>query len=227
MNVLSIDTVGLQPNSFSVSIATDAGVFTECMHFNSRQYLERLLPCIDRLLQTADCSKNDVQTVLVAQGPGAFTGLRLAYATAKALTLANNTKLIEVPTLAALETACMPYSGQVLAAVDAKRQSVYGQLFDNHEPITEVADKPFAEFLPLLTDEHPLCICVGYQNIMQTVAPRLISGKRVQFIEPTPPFSLLLLTYFRQHSEMLLWNTVSDYAGPVYVRPSDAKVKTE
>lgn len=66
--------------------------------------------------------------VVVAQGPGSFTGLRTALATAKGLALGWGVPLFAVSTLHALARSAGAGPGQhVVACVDARKGQVYGQ----------------------------------------------------------------------------------------------------
>ena len=138
MSLIAIDTAGLKPNSFSISVKTETGIFTRQYDFDSRVFVERLLPAMENITAEAGISPYEIDTVLVAEGPGSFTGLRLAYSAAKAFSLANSARLIPIPTLACVAFLFTPYTGQLLTAIDAKRGSVYGQIFDGAKAVSEI-----------------------------------------------------------------------------------------
>ncbi len=58
-----------------------------------------LIPAIDTLLRQHGLVPGDLAELYVSLGPGSFTGLRIAVATAKMLSLTLKTKLVGVPTL--------------------------------------------------------------------------------------------------------------------------------
>jgi len=66
---------------------------------------EELLPHLQAILAAADLALGDVATVVVGTGPGAFTGLRVGLATAKALAVGLGRPLIGVATSDALLAA--------------------------------------------------------------------------------------------------------------------------
>jgi tRNA threonylcarbamoyladenosine biosynthesis protein TsaB len=73
--------------------------------------------------------------VAVSIGPGSFTGLRIGLSVAKGIAFARNIPLVGVPTLEALalHAAGADRTGagtRLLAALDARRDEVYCQLFD-------------------------------------------------------------------------------------------------
>ncbi len=63
---------------------------------------EELLPHLQALLAANGLSLDDVAAIVVGTGPGAFTGLRVGLATAKALGIGLGRPLIGVATSAAL-----------------------------------------------------------------------------------------------------------------------------
>jgi tRNA threonylcarbamoyladenosine biosynthesis protein TsaB len=66
-----------------------------------------------------------VDRIAVGLGPGTFTGLRIAVATASGLSMSTGTPVIGVPTLDALVRSIAGASGSTVALLDAKR----GELF--------------------------------------------------------------------------------------------------
>jgi tRNA threonylcarbamoyladenosine biosynthesis protein TsaB len=72
-----------------------------------------------------------VERVLAGIGPGTFTGIRIALATARALALATGAALSRNTTLAALAAPALLGTEEpdVLAVLDAKRRQVFAQRF--------------------------------------------------------------------------------------------------
>lgn len=105
-----------------------------------------LLPLIDECLAAGGAALADVGCIAVSIGPGSFTGLRVALATAKGLSLGGGAALVGVPTLAALATVLLPGwgapessalpCGTVIApCLDARKGEVYGATFVVREPV--------------------------------------------------------------------------------------------
>lgn len=104
-----------------------------------------ILPLIDECLVAAGAALEDVGCIAVSIGPGSFTGLRVALATAKGLSLGGGAALVGVPTLAALAATVLPgwgatapsapAVGTVIApCLDARKGEVYGATFVVREP---------------------------------------------------------------------------------------------
>ena len=66
---------------------------------------EELLPRLERLLEDEDVALDALGGIVVGTGPGAFTGLRVGLATAKALAYARSIPIVGIPTGEALLAA--------------------------------------------------------------------------------------------------------------------------
>jgi len=88
-------------------------------------YSARLVPCIDELLRTAGLDKSQIGGLVVVDGPGSFTGLRVGLSTAKALSEALGKPLATVSMLEALAMTYGAPDEVVTAVLDAGRGEVY------------------------------------------------------------------------------------------------------
>jgi tRNA threonylcarbamoyladenosine biosynthesis protein TsaB len=88
---------------------------------------ERLLPLILSVCAEAGMTLGDVGTIAVGAGPGSFTGLRVAAATAKGIVAATGASLVPVSSLVLIVAGLpeMPPCGQYLATLDALRGERY------------------------------------------------------------------------------------------------------
>lgn len=91
-----------------------------------------LLPAIEECVEIAG-GWTGISRIAVGTGPGSYTGVRVAVATARALAQATGVDLIPVSTLAALATSAggLDESGSRprLAVIDAKRNEAFLALF--------------------------------------------------------------------------------------------------
>jgi tRNA threonylcarbamoyladenosine biosynthesis protein TsaB len=125
---------------------------------SARGASETLLPAIDAALRLAGERLDSVERILVGVGPGTFTGIRIAAATARSLALATGSALSKNSTLAALAAPAL--SGghpDVLAVLDARRGQIFAQRFSEAEPATDIfCKRPVelsAEGAPLLVGD--------------------------------------------------------------------------
>jgi tRNA threonylcarbamoyl adenosine modification protein YeaZ len=96
-----------------------------------RGHAEALIPLIARVIETAGIELHYVDRIVVTTGPGSFTGLRVGIAAARGFALAANKPAIGVSTLAAYAAPHLTDNDDapVIAAIDARHQHVYLQVF--------------------------------------------------------------------------------------------------
>jgi tRNA threonylcarbamoyladenosine biosynthesis protein TsaB len=76
--------------------------------------------------------------VLAGVGPGTFTGIRIAAATARALSAGTGIALARNSTLDALAAPALSCSSDVLAVLDARRGQVFARRFSEAGPTTGI-----------------------------------------------------------------------------------------
>jgi tRNA threonylcarbamoyladenosine biosynthesis protein TsaB len=99
---------------------------------------ETLLPAIHAALDLAGEDLGSVGRVLAGVGPGTFTGIRIAAATARALSAGTGIPLSKNSTLDALAAPARSYSGDVLAVLDARRGQVFARRYSEAGPTTGI-----------------------------------------------------------------------------------------
>ncbi len=82
-----------------------------------------------RLLAAHAARPADLTGVVVADGPGSFTGLRIGIAFAKGLCRALGVPLLVAPSLLGAARAAAPEGGDVLVAYDALRGDLYRAVY--------------------------------------------------------------------------------------------------
>ena len=115
--------------------AADGSVVAETVALEGPAHTQRLLPGVHQVLREAGAEWADVDTIAVGLGPGAFTGLRIGIATARALAQADGrVRLAGVPTTAALAlalAATAPGAAERALAplIDGKRHEVFAAVY--------------------------------------------------------------------------------------------------
>jgi tRNA threonylcarbamoyladenosine biosynthesis protein TsaB len=87
------------------------------------QHAERLAPMVRRLLARAGLAPADLDAFAFGQGPGSFTGLRIACGLAQGLAFGTARPVVPVPSLVAL--AEQANASRVVTALDARMGEVY------------------------------------------------------------------------------------------------------
>ena len=89
----------------------------------------RFMPGIDFLLSTSKVDTRDIKALIVATGPGSFTGLRVGLSEAKGMAQGLQIPIIGVSSLEAM-AAQLPYVRQpVCAIIDSRKGEVFAALF--------------------------------------------------------------------------------------------------
>jgi tRNA threonylcarbamoyladenosine biosynthesis protein TsaB len=86
----------------SLALVEEHKILCELQTDAARYRAENIVSSVDWLLRTAQRRLSDVALFAVGQGPGSFTGLRIAMATAQGFALAFEKPMVAVPTLDAL-----------------------------------------------------------------------------------------------------------------------------
>ena len=126
MNLLAIDTA---TESCSVALSVD-GTYYHKSTVQPRGHAELVLPFIDEILSDANIQKTSIDGLIVGQGPGAFTGVRIGVAVAQGISLALNLKVIAVSNLTTLAFKIFKENNItdgkiILVATDARMNEVY------------------------------------------------------------------------------------------------------
>ena len=92
-----------------------------------RQSNTQLIPRIDALLAENGIARGEIACVCVGRGPGSFTGVRIAMATAKGIASALEVGLVGVSSLDAVAWGVWEFGtrGEVAVVADAMRKEVY------------------------------------------------------------------------------------------------------
>ena len=132
MNLLAIDT---STEACSAALQRSDGACFGQFEIAPRQH-NRLLPrMIDAVLQEAEIERNRIDYCAFANGPGAFTGIRIAAAQAQGIGLGLGIPLITISTLALLAQTCFDRAsvGRVLVALDARMDEVYWGVYRRND----------------------------------------------------------------------------------------------
>src|SRR5262245_11412391 len=129
MIVLGLDTC---LNACSVAVLDGDRVLARDCEPMARGHQERLAPMAEAVMAAAALPFSRLQRVGATVGPGSFTGLRVGVAFAKGLASALGIPAVGVGSLEALAAEA---GGLVAAAIDARRDQLYLQVFEDGAPL--------------------------------------------------------------------------------------------
>ncbi len=129
MRILAMDTA---TSACSVALWCDGTIIQHRLSAMTRGQAEALAPMVADVLDASDSVAADLDLLAVTIGPGAFTGLRIGLAMARAMALALKIPCLGLTTTeaiaAAVEDTAWP-TGTLLVALDSKRSDMYVQTF--------------------------------------------------------------------------------------------------
>jgi tRNA threonylcarbamoyladenosine biosynthesis protein TsaB len=129
MRVLAIDTA-LEACSAAM-LDTGGRIAASETVVMTRGHAEALMPLIARVMIRAGTEFGDLDRIAVTTGPGSFTGLRVGISAARGIALAAGKSAIGLSTLAGFAAPLIADddSTQVVAAIDARHDHIYLQVF--------------------------------------------------------------------------------------------------
>lgn len=164
MKVLAIDTSN-QP--MSVALVEDEQLMATTTLNMVRNHSIFLMPTIDKLFQLVQWQPADIDRVVVAQGPGSYTGVRIAVTTAKVLADTENLPLVGISSLAVLARNVVPTSDDLIVPFfDARRGNVFAGAYqwDQGQLVNKIADQHVAmnDLLGQLANVDHQVLLVGH-----------------------------------------------------------------
>jgi tRNA threonylcarbamoyl adenosine modification protein YeaZ len=119
VNLLAVET---STELCSVALLRGAELFVEEAIAQNR-HSEMLVPMIRRLLERSRLTAAQMDAFGFGQGPGSFTGIRIACGIVQGMAFAARRPVVPVPSLLAL--AEQSNEGRVIAALDARMDETY------------------------------------------------------------------------------------------------------
>ena len=168
LNIVAIET---STEACSVALLRDDGEIFSEFDMTPRQHTRYLPQMLDAVYDRAQLSRMDTDYIAYSSGPGAFTGVRIAAATAQGLSIGLTAPLIPISTLAVLaQHACELYAvDRVMSALDARMGETYcAEYIKNAQGLVELQGEERLIKLDLLEiTDHMAGAGSGFSASMQ------------------------------------------------------------
>jgi len=197
---------------------------------DSRTHGERLPEELARALEQAGITRDRIDLLAVATGPGAFTGLRIGLAAIQGLAMTLNKPVIGVSALDALAEQVAPGDADlILPWMDAQRGDVFATLIDRKAGVT--IEPPTAAHPQLLLDSwgahlagrHAIFIGDAAARDAAVIARSADGQWETRTPAPLAPQIARLGLRRAQRGEAGSPHTLE----PIYVRRPDAEIERE
>lgn len=189
MKLLAIDTSN---RPLSVAVLDDTQILATTTTNVGRNHSSTLLPIIEQAMAQAKVKPEELERVVVAAGPGSYTGLRIGVTTAKTLAFTLNKALVGVSSLAVLAGNVVTEGQLVAPLFDARRDNVFAGLYriENQRPVNIIVDQhvSVAAWGEQLAAYNEPIIFIG-SDVDKYAAP-LQQQLTTQFVRAQPQFDL-------------------------------------
>ena len=179
MKIAAFDT---SSKALTLAILEDETLLAQMTLNIKKNHSITLMPAIDFLTNSLDMKPTDLDRIVVAQGPGSYTGLRMAVATAKTLAHTLKIELVGVSSLLALVPEQV--EGLVIPVMDARRNNVYAGFYQSGQSVRPEAHLPLAEVLEIAGVADQPVTFVGETAVFAEQIEAALPGVSVQ---PTLP----------------------------------------
>ncbi|MCR2823579.1 tRNA (adenosine(37)-N6)-threonylcarbamoyltransferase complex dimerization subunit type 1 TsaB [Lederbergia panacisoli] len=126
MKILAIDTSN---DCLGIALLSEKKIIGEYITNMKKNHSVRVMPAIERLLLDCETDTSELSKIVVAQGPGSYTGVRIGVTIAKTMAWSLGIPLVGVSSLAILAQSARYFSGLICPLFDARRGLIYTGLY--------------------------------------------------------------------------------------------------
>src|SRR5690606_7564559 len=126
MNVLAIDTSN---QVMGIAILKEDHVIGEVVTNIAKNHSVRLMPAIEQLMKEVGMEPEELDKIVVAKGPGSYTGVRIGLSIAKTMAWALDIPVVGVSSLEPLAFQGRFFYGYICPFFDARRGLVYAGVY--------------------------------------------------------------------------------------------------
>lgn len=131
MRILYIDT----SSSYLYAGIVDNNKLVESIKENLGQDLSRVaLPMIAGMFEHQNLNPKNIDKIIVVNGPGSFTGIRVGLTIAKVYAWSLNIPITTITSLEAMKVSCS-FDGPIVSIIDARRNYSYASIYNGDECI--------------------------------------------------------------------------------------------
>ncbi|MDT2662076.1 tRNA (adenosine(37)-N6)-threonylcarbamoyltransferase complex dimerization subunit type 1 TsaB [Enterococcus hulanensis] len=142
MKLLAMDTSN---QTLTVAVLEDEQVLAHFQLNRKMNHSLTLMPAIESVMEASGLKPADLDRIVVAKGPGSYTGIRIAVTTAKTLAETLKIELTTVSSLAVIAGNART-NKLIIPLIDARRNNVYAGVYrwENQQLINVLADQHIA-----------------------------------------------------------------------------------
>ena len=189
MKVLAFDT---SSKALSVALLEEENRLAELTLTNKKNHSITLMPTIEFLMASMDWKPTDLDRIVVAEGPGSYTGLRIAVATAKTLAQTLKIDLVGVSSLLALVPE--EIEGLAIPVMDARRNHVYAGFYQEDQLVYPEGHLSFEAVLERVKGAEKVTFLGEVEAFREQIQEALPSAQMVETLPDAVRIGRLGLT---------------------------------
>jgi tRNA threonylcarbamoyladenosine biosynthesis protein TsaB len=223
---LALDTAGDQASVALGARGSGSGALEDSL-VGARRHASALLPMIQALLTRTGSTLDQLEGVVLSDGPGSFTGLRVGASAAKALVHARGLPLWTAPSLLVRAAGVAQPDAMVLSIANALRGEVYAAAY------RFTSEGIRTEMIPSVRRPEDIVgfgfqpdIMVGEASIQVLGALQQWAGSQVMGPPAGAPHAARLLDLMNLPGGARPVEAVREWE-PIYGRPAEAQARWE
>ncbi|MEH7381984.1 tRNA (adenosine(37)-N6)-threonylcarbamoyltransferase complex dimerization subunit type 1 TsaB [Bacillus sp. JJ1533] len=165
MKVLAIDTSNYV---LGVAIVDEEKVVGEVITNLPKNHSVRVMPTIEQLMKECGIKPKDLEKIVVAMGPGSYTGVRIGVTIAKTLAWSLQIPLVGVSSLEVVAANGRYFNGYISPLFDARRGQVYTGLYQYE-----------GETLTCIEEDKIILLSEWLEELKKKETPVLFNGNDV------------------------------------------------
>ncbi|MGM7685019.1 tRNA (adenosine(37)-N6)-threonylcarbamoyltransferase complex dimerization subunit type 1 TsaB [Cytobacillus sp. Hm23] len=223
MTVLAIDSSN---DVMGIALVDESKVIGEIITNVKKNHSIRVMPAIESLLQDCNISTKELSKIVVAKGPGSYTGVRIGVTIAKTLAWSLQIPLSGVSSLEVLAANGHFFPGYISPLFDARRGQIYTGLYsyeaDGLQQVKQdqnVLSSDWAKSLSSL--DKPILLLGNDVDLHKEVMISELKDKAVfapESLNNPRPAELALLGMHRENEDIHQFS-------PNYIRLAEAEAK--
>ncbi|TYS12772.1 tRNA (adenosine(37)-N6)-threonylcarbamoyltransferase complex dimerization subunit type 1 TsaB [Rossellomorea vietnamensis] len=163
MKILGIDTSNYQ---LGIALVDGNEVIGEFITNIKKNHSLRGMPAVEMLMKECGIAPADLDKIVVANGPGSYTGVRIGVTIAKTMAWSLNIPVVGVSSLAVLASSGRYFDGLISPLFDARRGQLYTGLYKFSEGklecIIEDANLPAEQWAEIMSQYEQKVLFVGH-----------------------------------------------------------------
>lgn len=175
MKILAFDS---SSKALAVAITEDGQLLAETRLNLKKNHSTTLMTTIDFLMEQIDLKPTELDRIAVAEGPGSYTGLRLAATVAKTLAWTLNKELIGISSLLAI-AGNLTSDKLIVPVLDARRGNAYAAAYQHNAVLIEDQHCLFSDFLTKLTEKEEVLFTGETANFREQILAAGFAEKQI------------------------------------------------